>query len=135
MVYRPRRLRGYGRPAGHSIRRSSANGAVTANLLTQARGEICAAALQDGRALLTGGQVQNTSSNASELYQLDSSGTAHQVAGTSATAPKMLTGRVYHTCTVLQDGSVLITGGLRGQWGGADADSIEIYTPFPLNPM
>lgn len=99
----------------------------------------CAAYLNDGRVLVAGGELPGHATSAmADLYTEDQY-TAFPDGGSVAKASAVVTGdlkasRVLHTCTVLQDGSVLVTGGLREENGQVEPlTSIELYTPVPLN--
>jgi hypothetical protein len=98
-----------------------------------ARGDVCVATLPDGRVLTIGGRVsaggQTESSVKVELMTpLASGGSAVEE------LPGLPVGRFHHTCTTLQDGSVLVLGGVRQ---GADdqvslADAL-LFVPAPLD--
>ena len=56
----------------------------------------------------------------------------HPLAEVQATA-NLIQSRRYHTCTALQDGSVLVAGGLRVEGGSYKVlGTIEVFTPAPL---
>jgi hypothetical protein len=101
-----------------------------------ARGGICAALLPQGQVMAVGGRNiedggQNTQSDDSaERISFDpQTGVLSQVG--MSTLKK---GRWGHTCTTLQDGSVLITGGVNE--GAGDQTVLQdawIYTPIPAD--
>jgi Galactose oxidase, central domain/Kelch motif len=79
--------------------------------------------LQDGRVLVTGGDSQSPSAEASaELYS--------PATNTWTAAASMSAARMYHTATLLLDGRVLVAGGC-GSGTPCDAvlSSAEIYDP------
>ena len=110
------------------------------------RNDPCAAALADGRVLVAGGQTSATAtSNFADLYSESSyaytapNPSAHTPATSTAQAkvetdlPSMLQGRYLHTCTVLQDGSVLIAGGVNEDSGKFTVlNTLELYVPVPV---
>lgn len=108
---------------------------ATGNMITQRRDHV-AVLLPYGPVLITGGvglDIGQSAYNASaELY--DSS------TGTFTAAGNMTARRAYHTATVLNDGRVLITGGISpvGTSPSFNVDwiqsSAEIYTPPVLIP-
>ena len=112
------------------------------SLTTPGRGrnDPCAVALADGRVLVAGGQTNGiTTSNQADLYS--ESSYSYNATGPTSTAqakvetdlPSMLQGRYLHTCTVLQDGSVLIAGGVSEENNTFNVlDSLELYVPVPL---
>ncbi len=75
------------------------------------RGDICVAALPDGRVLTVGGRGPefdgSVSSPSAEMMTPAPSGGA-----TVLGMPALTTSRYYHTCTPLLDGSVLVLGGV-----------------------
>ncbi|MBS2030277.1 MAG: hypothetical protein JST54_20410 [Deltaproteobacteria bacterium] len=108
------------------------------------RNDPCAAALADGRVLVAGGQTSATqTSNLADLYS-ESSYTYNaptRTTGPSSSAqakvetdlPSMLQGRFLHTCTVLNDGSVLIAGGVNEDSGKFTVlNTLELYVPVPV---
>jgi hypothetical protein len=108
---------GYDGPASGFLQVVTSSGSVTQQLTTlaTARGDLCAAALADGRVLTAGGRTFDTG-------MAKSLGTVELIAnngGTAAVIPQqgLATYRSNHTCTTLKDGSVLILGGLNEQNG------------------
>ncbi|MGQ0503779.1 MAG: hypothetical protein ACT4TC_00515, partial [Myxococcaceae bacterium] len=99
------------------------------------RGDACAAALPDGRVLVIGGragQGAGTRSDATvELISPSDDGHA-----TTLGLAALSTGRYWHTCTTLKDGSVLVLGGLSEGAGGSlqILDDALIFTPAPAGP-
>ncbi|MBI3181163.1 MAG: hypothetical protein HYZ28_03365 [Myxococcales bacterium] len=101
-----------------------------------ARGDICAAALSDGRVLAIGGRTVDgvgappRSDGTVELLVSQSSGASSVLAKESLRKPAY-----HHTCTVMADGSVLVLGGVREQAGTLEVlQDALIYTPEPLDP-
>jgi hypothetical protein len=87
--------------------------------LTVPRADACAATLQDGSALVSGGIATDGSAlSSADLFKPD--------AGFSS-APAMNNARAAHTCTTLQDGRILVAGGQDGQ--GNPVGTAEIYDP------
>ncbi len=117
---------------------------VQANVATVARGadignrgELCAVTLKDGSVLTVGGRTADVngmmvrSDNSAVLVRPDGRG------GTMALgAPSLAIGRYLHTCTLLGDGSVLVTGGLNETMANPNGDVLTdawIYTPAPAD--
>ena len=99
--------------------------------LTEARGDLCAAALADGRVLFAGGFNGTATSKAAELYQLTDPDLG--TAGVPTTIATMLQSRRFHTCTALPDGTVVIAGGLSIEGGTYKVlSTIEVFQPSPL---
>lgn len=94
----------------------------------QQRQDPCAAVLHDGRVLVLGGQGAGpTSSAQADLYVINGGRT------TLVTTGSLVQGRTQHTCTVLGDGSVLVTGGVSFANGQTTVlKSMELYVPVPL---
>jgi hypothetical protein len=92
--------------------------------MTTARGGHTASLLSDGRVLIAGGDVKKSglgykSTTASaELYDPKT--------GTFSSAGSMSSGRYGHTASLLSDGRVLITGGVKDQ---SILASAEVYQP------
>jgi hypothetical protein len=94
--------------------------------MTTTRFGSTATLLSDGRVLFTGG----FGIGLTELPRLDSAELYDPQSGSFASTGKMVQARVAHTCTLLNDGRVLITGGTEhGGGGGAAMQSAEIYDP------
>jgi hypothetical protein len=87
-----------------------------------ARYRHAATLLLDGTVLVTGGQ-----STTGSLSALSSAEIYNPVTNTWSAAGTMSTPRVFHTATLLADGTVLITGGINDV--GATLQSAEIYYP------
>jgi hypothetical protein len=99
---------------------------------TVGRGELCVVPLPDGRVLAVGGQRPGDTGLASTgLVELitPTVNVTGGVLGMEPVAPRYL-----HTCTVLPDGSVLVTGGLDNSGGGARllSDAV-VFMPVPLD--
>ncbi len=99
-----------------------------------ARAEVCAVTLQDGSVLGIGGRSMDGSHPVSDatvtLLSADAAGGAM-----SQAVPALAVGRYNHTCTVLTDGSVLVTGGVSEKADGTVEilQDAWIYTPAPAN--
>lgn len=96
------------------------------------RGDICVAALPDGRVLAVGGRSVDLfagpqSDGSAELLTLLSTG-----AVTVLGMPTLQDPRYQHTCTTLPDGTVLVLGGLRDTGGNPTVlQDALIFTPAP----
>lgn len=99
------------------------------------RGELCAVTLKDGSVLTVGGRTADMngmmvrSDNTAVVVRPDGRG------GTMALgAPSLALGRYLHTCTLMADGSVFVTGGLNETAANPNGDVLTdawIYTPAP----
>src|SRR6185312_4738029 len=96
-----------------------ASGAWTSTAATP-RFEHCTGMLADGRVLVAGGQDWGSSLASAEIFD--------PASGTWSPAATMHDGRSWCTATLLPDGRVLVTGGLRGSAMEAVADT-EVYDP------
>jgi len=100
-----------------------------------ARGDACAATLADGRLLFSGGRgvdfnMAARSMENVELVVQSSTGGQPSVLG----LPNLARGRYFHSCTTLQDGTVLIAGGEDKQ--GTLVEVVQdayVFTPAPLD--
>lgn len=99
------------------------------------RGDICTVQLNDGTILAIGGQTVDITgapgrSDASTLIvKSTGSGGAQGVAGPDLAVP-----RFQHTCTLMQDGSVLVLGGLNEQIATHEVlQDAWIYQPTPTD--
>lgn len=120
--------------ASEVIAPEEASAQVTGGPTVFPREGLCAVALPDGRVMTVGGVVSSASGYVSdshvELLVPGKNGAATGLLGLTALERQ----RQRHTCTVLEDGSVLIAGGL-------DDDGLQrttlgdlvIYTPVPLD--
>ncbi len=104
--------------------------------LESPRAETCAVALQDGTVFVSGGTTPEVvggpvkSDARTTLIKTSSSGGTGVLGG-----PVLPVARVNHTCTVLADGSVLVTGGVNRSAAGME-DVLQdawIYTPKPVD--
>lgn len=101
------------------------------------RGDICAVLMKDGAVLTIGGRTADAtgmnvrSDNTVVVVRPDGRG------GTMALgAPNLALGRYQHTCTLLNDGSVLVLGGLNETPANMTGDVLSdawIYTPAPAD--
>ncbi len=101
--------------------------------LTASRGGMCVVSLPDGRVLTGGGRAGEagapTSVRNAELIVASASGRPAVFE-----LPLLPVGRYHHTCTALQDGSVLVLGGVEEAPNGPRALSDAwIFTPAPLD--
>lgn len=97
-------------------------GDVSSNL-SEARGQLCAVALKDGSILAAGGRTTQGATNATDLFRAASNGLSASYVG------DMSTPRYLHTCTLLDNGMLLVVGGIDAS--GQATQSIEIFTPKP----
>lgn len=100
--------------------------------LKSPRSDLCAVTLSDGRVLTAGGRTANagpaSADATAELMSISNTGAIAVVE-----APKLPKARYWHTCTLLLDGSVLVTGGLNELADGTQEvlQDAYIYTPAP----
>jgi hypothetical protein len=92
--------------------------------MVSARGEHAAVLLNNGQVLMTGG----TASASSGLFGLTSAELYDPATGVFTATGNMISGRFFHTATLLNTGQVLIAGGVSAP-GGADLASAELYDP------
>lgn len=97
---------------------------VSSNL-SVARGQLCAVALKDGAILAVGGRTASGASSASDLFKEASNGLS------ASFVSDMSTARYLHTCTLLDNGMLLVTGGIDAS--GQATQAIEIFTPKPID--
>jgi len=93
--------------------------------MATARGFHAATLLDDGRVLVTGG----TSAAWDGPPFLASAELYDPVSGTFSPARPMTEARASHTATLLADGRVLLTGGIRTDGGETSVPSAELYDP------
>ena len=102
--------------------------------LAHKRAAQSATRLNDGRVLITGGgKVDSDATNADTPTKIASPEIYDPVTGTFGPAAEMTTPRILHTATLLNDGRVLVTGGVgepkkKGGEGKVLA-SAELYDP------
>jgi Galactose oxidase, central domain len=99
-----------------------------------ARSGLCAVALPDGRVMTLGGTRSSPNGLLSDAH------VEMLVPGKNGAAPGLLglmpleQPRHSHTCSVLEDGSVLIAGGISDSGNGwMTLGDLVIYTPVPLD--
>ncbi|MDX2014476.1 MAG: kelch repeat-containing protein [Myxococcaceae bacterium] len=101
------------------------------------RGDVCAVTLNDGSVLAIGGRTADMAgmmvrSDASTvIVRPDGRGGTNALAG-----PGLMRARYLHTCTLLSDGSVLVTGGLDETAANPNGDVLAdawIFTPAPID--
>jgi len=116
-----------GTPHAHAALYDSSKGtfSVAGNLAT-ARSYHTATLLQDGTVLIVGGLtwVQNRDSYVGNAENYDPS------TGTFSSAGNLITPRLGHTATLLEDGKVLIVGGSVSDNAEFVSDSAELYSPL-----
>ena len=104
---------------------------VAGPALDAARGHMCAATLNDGRMLFIGGRGDASMANTTILTN-DTSKTDPAGGITISSQSTLMDARYFHTCTLLEDGSVLVTGGIRETDTGFDTlASMEVFVPRP----
>ncbi len=107
---------------------------VSAGPQVFARSGLCAVALPDGRVMTLGGQRSTSNGLVSdshvEMLFPGKDGAAPGLLGLKPLAQP----RHQHSCSVLEDGSVLIAGGLDDNGNGwTTLGDLVIYTPVPLD--
>jgi hypothetical protein len=104
-------------------------GTSAQTLMNKARNEVVAARLLDGRAILAGGNTgSGTNHSDADIF--------NPATGlwTLTTVPNMTVGRIGHAGVLLNDGRVLIVGGLTGSIGSETVvPELEIYDPATNN--
>lgn len=107
-----------------------------------ARGDLCAVSLLDGTVLAMGGRTSDILDGgaADGGFQTRSDSTAvllkpHSTGVSTIPVANLPQARYGHTCTTLQDGSVLVTGGIKEQDDGTVSilQDAYIYTPAPAD--
>lgn len=102
----------------------------------QPRGDLCLVGLPDGRVLAVGGRSQDTAGGGlsqsephAELLTPEADGST-----TVTTVEPLKTGVYHHTCTLLQDGSVLVLGGVTESKGTQSVlQDSWLFVPAPLD--
>ncbi len=97
--------------------------------LPLAVGQSCAVTLKDGRALVIGGRGGSPVASVSSTAVLSDGGAAVRATKGADMADR----RVFHSCTLLNDGSVLVIGGVDMDAGSrfSTLDTMEIFMPTP----
>ncbi|MGC4117315.1 MAG: kelch repeat-containing protein [Myxococcales bacterium] len=102
--------------------------------LDVARGHTCAVTLKDGRMLVVGGRGGRTTieSLPSTAFFADDGNADPMAAFSFEKGDDMADPRFFHTCTLLKDGSVLVTGGIQEKGAAfATLQTMEIFVPRP----
>lgn len=115
---------------------SSQSATVSMGPAVGARGDICAVTMVDGTVMAVGGRTAlmpgaNGDSDATSiLIKGSSSGGVTSLGGPNLPVP-----RYSHTCTALQDGTVLVTGGINETSSGTQEilQDAYIYQPAPVD--
>jgi hypothetical protein len=106
---------------------------VTAGPQVFARSEPCAVALPDGRVLILGGRRASASGPVSDAHAELLVPAKEGGGPVSLGLPALERQRHQHTCTVLEDGSVLIAGGVDDNgFMRTTLGELLLYTPAPL---
>lgn len=98
------------------------------------RGHTCSITLNDGRMLVIGGRGGKTTleSMAATAFFTDDGNEDPAAAFTFDKGDDMADARFFHTCTLLKDGSVLVTGGVQEKGAAfATLQTMEIFVPRP----
>lgn len=99
------------------------------------RGHICAVTLHDGRVLAIGGRGQPDPVKTPALIEAVSHNTLiteSEGSIRSSRGSPLAEARYFHTCTLLNDGSVLVTGGMYEKGTNVTTlASMEIFVPYP----
>jgi N-acetylneuraminic acid mutarotase len=101
---------------------------TAAGSMTVSRSSHTATLLPDGTVLVAGG---NRATAASGISDQASAEIYDPIAGTWTATGRMTSTRIYHTATLLPDGTVLVAGGMGGPVSGAIGieASAEVYDP------
>lgn len=109
---------------------------VTAGQLAESRANICSAVLKDGRVLMAGGQRLGTPIYTEDGFQsitLSDAVILSPTSGQSRPAKNgMTTPRFGHTMVTLQDGKVLVLGGMFGNFGWGHSSMVEYHNSAEL---
>jgi hypothetical protein len=122
------------KPLGSSEIVNSSNTSVGPGPAVGERGDICAVVLKDGSVLSIGGRTSDmvgTAARSDARVELIKATTAGAIS--SIGAPSLATARYFHTCTALDDGTVLVTGGVNEAANGTIEilQDAWIYQPSP----
>ncbi len=107
-------------------------GMVSAGATVGSRGEACAVTLPNGDVFIAGGRTVDNSSmpksdDSTVLLHVDAMGGTEPLGGPTLAVP-----RYQHTCSLLQDGTVLVAGGVNEQSGiFTILQDAYIYQPPP----
>jgi len=115
---------------------SSQSATVSPGPNVGARGELCAVTMPDGTVMAIGGRTSTmagmtgVSDGTSTLVKVNAQGGVTSLPGPTLPVP-----RYAHTCTALQDGTVLVTGGINEIAGGSVTilQDAFIYQPAPVD--
>jgi hypothetical protein len=115
---------------------SSQSATVTPGPNVGSRGDICAVTMADGTVMAVGGRTSlmpassGISDGTSTLIKVSPQGGVTSIGGPTLSVP-----RYAHTCTALQDGTVLVTGGVNESAGGTleILQDAYIYQPAPVD--
>lgn len=115
---------------------SSQSATVSMGPAVNSRGDICAVTMTDGTVIAVGGRtalmpgMAGSSDGTSVLIKSSAQGGVTSLGGPDLSVP-----RYAHTCTALQDGTVLVTGGINESMTGAQEilQDAYIYQPAPVD--
>lgn len=109
----------------HLLGESAGSAGDISSKLSVPRGQLCAVAMASGTILAAGGRTAEGASKAVDLFGAAAGGLS------GALAKDMSTARYLHTCTLLDNGMVLVAGGIDAS--GQATQEIEIFTPKPVD--
>lgn len=122
------------KPLNTSETVNASTGVVGSGPAVGSRGDTCVVKLKDGSIFSIGGRTVDANNGPARS---DATTVLIRSNGSGGTAvsngPELKSGRYYHTCTLLNDGSVLVTGGVNEATSGAQEvlQDAYIYMPPP----
>ncbi len=114
---------------------NTSTGVVSAGPAVGSRGDTCVAKLKDGSILTIGGRTVEAANGPSKSDATTVIIRPNGMGGTAVSnGPELASGRFFHTCTTLLDGTVLVTGGVKETLSGAQEvlQDAWVYQPPPL---
>ncbi len=105
------------------------------NISGDGRGDACTAVLPDNSILMIGGRTIDASAGTPSSDSAVNLIVPNATGASVLERPGLQAARYHHTCTVLLDGTVLMTGGVREVNGVYEVlQDALIYTPAPIDP-